>query len=228
MDAFGHFRHMCAVIDVLIFVPKLKNIAKIWAFQEKWSCASVAGMLLCHSGNSRPDVAFAVNQAARLTCDPKDSHVAECFQVTKGRGLVLKPSKDCADFCGLWGSEGTNDPIASKSRTGCIIALAGCSPTQRSTLQQETFLSATMADNVALSTAMRELLPLKRLAETIAGVVTGNDEVKVAAKCDAFEGNNGALAVAMDAQGHFLQQVLCCQTPLFQRAHLQCILQSPK
>ena len=53
-----------------------------------------------------------------------------------------------------------------------------------------------MAECVALSTAMRELLPLKRLVKTIAKIVTGDDDVQVTTKSDVFEDNNGALACA--------------------------------
>ena len=122
---------------------------------------------------------------------------------TRDRGLTFKPSTDwkldCyvdADFCGLWGSEDPNDPVVSKSRTGHIITLGGCPLVWRSTLQQETSLSTMMAEYVALSTAMRELLPLKRLVKLIAGIVTGRDDVVVTAKSDVFEDNNGALTVA--------------------------------
>ena len=53
-----------------------------------------------------------------------------------------------------------------------------------------------MAEYVALSSAMREMLPLKRLVKTVAKVVTGDDNVKVVTKSDVFEDNNGALTVA--------------------------------
>ena len=178
-------------------------------FSEQWNCASVVGMLLYLSGNSRPDIAFAVNQAARFTHDPKASHatavkrIVKCLKGTRDRGLIFKPSTDwkvdCwvdADFCGLWGSEDPEDPIVSKSRTGYVITLAGCPLTWRSTLQQETSLSTMMAEYVALSTAMREMLPLKRLVKTIAKVVTGDENVKLTTLSDVFEDNNGALTVA--------------------------------
>ena len=178
-------------------------------FAEQWNYASVVGMLLYLSGNSRPDLAFSVNQAARFTHDPKDSHAVAIKRIvrylisTREKGLIFKPSTDwkldCyvdADFCGLWGSEDPEDPIVSKSRTGFIITLGGCPLVWKSTLQQETSLSTMMAEYVALSTAMRELLPLKRLVKTIAAIVTGNDDVTVTAKSDVFEDNNGALTLA--------------------------------
>ena len=109
------------------------------AYQEQWNYSSVVGMLLYLSGNSRPDIAFAVNQAARFTHDPKQSHAIAVKKIvrhikgTRNRGLTFKPTKDWkvdyyvdADFCGLWGSEDPEDPIVSKSRTGYIIMLAGC------------------------------------------------------------------------------------------------------
>ena len=178
-------------------------------FAEQWNYASVVGMLLYLSGNSRPDIAFAVNQAARFTHDPKQSHAVAVKRIvrylkgTRNRGLIFRPSVDwkvdCyvdADFCGLWGSEDPDDPIVSKSRTGYVITLAGCPLTWRSTLQQETSLSTMMAEYVALSTAMREMLPLKRLVKLIAKVVTGDENVKMTTKSDVFEDNNGALTVA--------------------------------
>ena len=178
-------------------------------FKEEWGYASVVGMLLYLSGNSRPDIAFAVNQAARFTHDPKQSHAGAVKRIvrylkgTRDRGLIFRPSVDwkvdCyvdADFCGLWGSEDPDDPIVTKSRTGFVILLAGCPLTWKSTLQQETSLSTMMAECVALSTAMREMLPLKRLVKTVAKVVTGDDNVQITTKSDVFEDNNGALTVA--------------------------------
>ena len=143
-------------------------------FDEEWSYPSVVGMLLYLAGNSRPDIAFAVNQAARFTHNPKQSHAVAVKRIvrylkgTRDRGLIFRPSVDwkvdCyvdANFCGLWGSEDPDDPIVSKSRTGYVITLAGCPLTWRSTLQQETSLSTMMAEYVALSSAMQEMLPLK-------------------------------------------------------------------
>jgi hypothetical protein len=69
---------------------------------------------------------------------------------------------------GLWGSEDPDDPIVTKSRTGFIITLAGCPLLWVSKLQTETSVRTMMAEYVALSTAMIDLLPLKRLVKVVA------------------------------------------------------------
>ena len=117
--------------------------------------------------------------------------------------MIFKPSNnwkvDCyvdADFCGLWGSEDPDDPIVTKSRTGYIITLAGCPLLWVFKLQSETSVSTMMSEYVALSSAMRDMLPLKRMVKAVAKVVTGNDDVQVNVKSDVFEDNNGALTIA--------------------------------
>ena len=122
---------------------------------------------------------------------------------TRDKGLVIRPTNDwkidCyvdADFCGLWGSEDPNDPSVAKLRTGYILMLAGCPLMWVSKLQSEVSVSTMMAEYVALSQAMRDMLPLKRLVKEVAKVVTGNENVRVVTKSDVFEDNNGALTVA--------------------------------
>ena len=177
--------------------------------QENWSYPSVVGMLLYLSSNSRPDICFAVHQAARFTHDPKQSHAKAVKRIirylkgTRDRGLIFAPKDgfqvDCyvdADFCGLWGSEPPEDPSVAKSRTGYVIMVAGCPLLWVSKLQTEVAVSTMMAEYIALSQSMRDMLPLKELVKTMAKVVTGDENVKVTAKSDVFEDNNGALTVA--------------------------------
>ena len=108
---------------------------------------------------------------------------------------------DCyvdADFCGLWGSEDPNDPLVAKSSTGYILMLAGCPLMWVSKLQSEVSVSVStmMAEYVALSQAISNLLPLKRLVKEVAKVVTGNENVRVVTKSDVFKDNNGAPTLA--------------------------------
>ena len=89
--------------------------------------------------NSRPDIAFSVNQCARFTHNPKHSHaqgVKRILRYLKGtqyKGMSLIPSSelkvDCyvdADFAGLWSVENDQDPVCVKSRTGFLIMFMGC------------------------------------------------------------------------------------------------------
>lgn len=54
-------------------------------------------MLLYLASNSRPDIAFAVNQAARFTHCPRlclaVKRIARYLKATKDRGLVINPNK---------------------------------------------------------------------------------------------------------------------------------------
>lgn len=82
-------------------------------FNESWDYSVIVGMLMYLATNSRPDIAFAVNQCARFTHCPKDSHATAVKRIlrylkgTKDRGMFISPSKklqlDChvdADFAG--------------------------------------------------------------------------------------------------------------------------------
>ena len=106
--------------------------------KEDWSYASVIGMLLYLSSNSRPDIAHAVNQAATFTHCAKLSHeiaikrIGRYLKATRDRGLVIHSKSQLnlemyadADFAPLWNIEDTTDPLSVKSRTGYIITLGG-------------------------------------------------------------------------------------------------------
>jgi hypothetical protein len=68
-----------------------------------------------------------------------------------------------ADFAGEYSSKRNDDPNESKLRTGCIIMYAGCPVTWFSRLQSLITLSTTESKYIALSTAMRECLPMREL-----------------------------------------------------------------
>jgi hypothetical protein len=103
------------------------------SFKEEWDYASVVGMFLYLSSNSRLDCQFAVNQCARFMHSPKESHtkavkrLCRSLKGTSTKGLILAPTKDLAldcscdaDFAGLYlyGNEPDQDPVSVKSRTG--------------------------------------------------------------------------------------------------------------
>jgi hypothetical protein len=117
--------------------------------------------------------------------------------------MIFKPNKelkvDCyvdADFAGLWNIEDPQDAISVKSRTGYIITLGGCPLLWVSKLQQEISLSTMESEYVALSSAMRDLIPIRRLVEIFAKAISGHQDVVCVAHSDVFEDNNGALTLA--------------------------------
>ena len=177
-------------------------------FCEKWSYSSVVGMLLYLASNSRPEIAFAVHQCARFTHNPKVSHgqavkrICRYLKGTKDRGMILTPSKnltvDCyvdSDFAGQWNAEDPQDPLCVKSRTGYVLMVAGCPVHWVSKLQSEIAVSTMEAEYIALSLAMRDLLPLRGLVAEIKGMF-GAKILPCRAYSKVFEDNNGALLLA--------------------------------
>ena len=95
------------------------------------------------------------------------SPVVKWFSIRFFLLLSRAVSFDCyvdADFCGLWNRRTAHlDPVTAKSRTGFVIRFADCPLTWGSKLQTETALSTTEAEYIALSTALREAIPLMNL-----------------------------------------------------------------
>lgn len=177
--------------------------------REDWSYPSLVGMLLYLSSNSRPDIAFAVNQAARFNHCPRLCHetaikrIARYLKGTRNRGLIIHPNKDDlnielyadADFAGLWNVENSDDPICVRSRTGFVITLGGVPITWNSKLQTEIATSTMHAEYIALSTSMRELIPIQNLMDDVCDVlkIERDEATKVAL---VHEDNEPALKLA--------------------------------
>ena len=149
-------------------------------FQEEWDYATVVGMLLYLSNNTRPDITYAVNQCARFTHNPKDSHakgikrIIRYLKHTADKGMTISPTDQytvhCyvdADFGGLWGTEDGQDPISVKSRTGFVIMFMGCPLLFVSKLQSQLALSTMEAEYIALSHSMRELIGIRQILKDI-------------------------------------------------------------
>ena len=101
-----------------------------------------------------------------------------------------------ADFAGLWGHEHDQDPVFVKSRTGYLITLGECPVIWVSKLQTEIALSTLESEYIALSQAMRDLVPMRRLLQEV-GTKMNLDFAKPAlVHSTIFEDNNGALGLA--------------------------------
>ena len=158
------------------------------AHEESWDYASVVGMLMYLANNSRPDIAYAVNQCARFTHSPRASHTVGIKRIirylrgSRTKGMTLQPSDefnvDCyvdADFAGLYNIENDQDPICVKSRTGYLITFMGCPLLWRSKIQSLIALSTMEAEYIALSMSMRELIPIREIIKEIKSTVFRED-----------------------------------------------------
>lgn len=174
-----------------------------------FSYSSVVGMLLYLAGHTRPDIAYAVNCAARYMFCPRLSHekalrrIGRYLKATRGRGLVLNPSKQLkidnypdADFAGLYGHEEVTDPTCVKSRTGYVITVADCPVLWQSKLQTETALSTMEAEIVAMAHSCRELFPIMDMVQLLGSVVGLETKDMTSLHVTIHEDNAGALVLA--------------------------------
>ena len=124
--------------------------------------------------STRPDISVSVHQCARFTEHPKRCHAEAVKRIgryllgTCDKGIIINPNSpwhfDCwvdADYAGNWRYENAHvDPMTSKSRSGWIVRFAGAPITWASKMQTITALSTTEAEYIALSTSLREVIPL--------------------------------------------------------------------
>ena len=121
-----------------------------------------------------------VHQTARFCNDPKLSHeqainrIGKYLAGTRDRGIRYKidSSKglECyadADFAGGWNQDDPHDASNLMSRTGFVIKYADCPIYWSSKLQTEIALSTAEAEYIALSSALREVIPLLTMMEEL-------------------------------------------------------------
>jgi hypothetical protein len=102
-----------------------------------------------------------------------------------------------ADYAGLWDRETAEDqPVTAKSQTGYLSTYADCPITWASQLQMEYALSTTKAEYIALSTALRHIIPLIQLVKEIKAMTNIPMHYKPTICCTAFEDNAGAIKLA--------------------------------
>ena len=116
--------------------------------------------------------------------------------------MIIKPSGtlrlDCyadADFAGQYGYLAREDPASVRSRTGYVLTLGGIPILWISKLQTEIALSTLEAEYIALSQAMRDLLPMRKLLTEITKVLCVERDATITVST-VWEDNNGAIALA--------------------------------
>ena len=81
---------------------------------------------------------------------------------------------DCyvdADFAGLFAASDRQDPVGVKSQTGYVIMYKGAPLLWGSRLQTQIALSTMEAEYMALSQAMRDLIPIREVLKEIMTIV---------------------------------------------------------
>ena len=178
--------------------------------QPEFHYRSVIGKLNFLEKSTRPDISVSVHQCARFSEAPKKSHaeavkrIGRYLLATWDKGIIIHPNKsrqfDCwvdADFAGNWRqADAHSDPMTAKSRSGWIVRFAGAPITWASKMQTITAMSTTEAEFIALSTCLREVIPLMGLLTEAREHGVSIDDLPPKVHCTVFEDNSGALELA--------------------------------
>lgn len=179
-------------------------------FDGSFEYRSVIGKLLYLEKSTRPDITFAVHQAARFSSDPQVEHgkavrwLGRYLKGTSTKGITVKPDKTqslkCyadADFSGAWDHViAMDDPDTSRSRSGYVITYWDVPLIWVSRLQTLTALSTTEAEYISLSESMREVIPMMELLKELSTRHILDYKAAPIIKCTAFEDNTGAIELA--------------------------------
>jgi hypothetical protein len=131
-------------------------------------------------GHTRPDISMSVHQTVRFSNDPKLVHeqaitwIGKYLLGTKEKGIHYKvdwsKGLECyvdADFAGGWDITDPHNASNLMSRINFVIKYADCPIYWKSKLQTEILLSTAKAEYIALSMALREVIPLLTIMEKI-------------------------------------------------------------
>ena len=170
--------------------------------QHDWNYASVVGMRLYLSNNTRSTIIFSVIQVARFTTNPKKNPAVAiktivCYLVrTKDKGLYFKPDGSyhlrCwpdAYFAGLFGKEQSENVDAVRSRYGNIITFGGVLLVWKSQLISEICLSILNAEYIGLTNALRALIPICSIVTIILDFLLLPSSNCSEVYCTGFEDN---------------------------------------
>ena len=189
----------------------LRRFTESEAFDAHFDYRSVIGKLNYLDKCSRPDIAFQEHQCARFAAAPKAEHgkalkwLGRYLLGTKDKGLIYEPGQqsfDCyvdADFSGNWHEEDApHDPDTARSRTGYIICYANCPIIWASKMQTQVALSTTEAEYIALSTALREVIPIMELLKEMKAFGFDCKATVPNVHCTTYEDNSGCLILATE------------------------------
>ncbi len=194
-------------VRAALHLHAFKNSSK---FDLNFNYRSIVGKLNYIAQITRPDIMYATHQIAKYSADPRKEHgeailyLVKYLKRTKNLGLKFKPNPkqgfDCfcdADFSGNWNKLlAPTDPSTAKSRSGWIILYAACPIIWASKLQSLVALSTTEAEYIAMSMALRDVIPIMELLEELKHRKFKVISTEPHVYCKVFEDNSGALELA--------------------------------
>ena len=167
---------------------------------DKAKYQSAVGSLLYLSTRSRPDIAFAVGNAARYCSQPTQSHwsaVKRILRYLKGTmnlGLLYKP--DDTTLVGYSDADWAGDTNDRKSTSGYVFMLSGAAISWRSKKQTSVALSTAEAEYMALSSATQEAMWLRQLFSNLM------DNFKLSEPTTIYEDNQSTICMSKNSQSH--------------------------
>ena len=179
---------------------KIKNEEKDEIFEDVSTYQSAIGSLIYLATATRPDIAFAVNQAAQAMREPMQSdwvkvkRIMRYLQKTKKMKIVYKRNeKEEDEVIGFSDASYGEDRKDRKSTSGYLFIKAQAPIAWKSKKQPIVSLSSMEAEYIALTAATKEALWLRKLEKEIERKKE-NDEVKIR----IYEDNQSAIKTAND------------------------------
>ena len=164
---------------------------------------SAIGSLLYLSTRTRPDISFAVGNAARYCAQPSDSHwsaVKRIMRYLKGTlklGLLYKCNNG-GELVGFSDADWAGDLNDRKSTSGYIFLVSGSVVSWKSKKQSCVALSTAEAEYMSLASAAQEAIWMRRLINDIM-----NDEDNKSTKATIiYEDNQSAISMSRNPQYH--------------------------
>jgi hypothetical protein len=206
----------CGIHDAKVKPVPAKVTLQLHAFKNEppfslnFNYRSIVGKLNYLAQTTRPDIAYATHQIAKYSANPRVPHgdailyLVRYLKKTRDIGLKFTPDPskgfECycdADFSGNWNYNfAPTDPSTAKSRSGWVIFYANCPIIWASKLQSQVALSTTEAEYIAMSMALRDVIPIMALVHEMKehnfDVICTQPHIY----CKVFEDNSGALELA--------------------------------
>ena len=183
--------------------PGVKLSKKLESEEEydKVKYQSAVGSLLYLSTRTRPDIAFAVGNAARYCSQPSQTHWSAVKRIlrylngTTALGLLYQPN-DSRELCGYSDADWAGDSSDRKSTSGYVFMMSGSAVSWRSKKQSCVALSTAEAEYMALSSATQEAMWMRQLFASLV------NEYKLSEPTTIYEDNQSTICMAKNNQSH--------------------------